>query len=178
MRPKILQLIPAFLRNFNIEQRVYSKLDEIDHTNRPAPWHQSTAQILEMIKEASPKTDEKRHNEMVEKRSKTLKIVSNGPAVHPEVAVRRPKKENELFNFFDNKPDRDYISYGYHTPNKVQPGHLTLKQFDQFLKEIYSSNDDKKMEFFCQKNNIKHEELTILVDYLKPLLKFEHKSNA
>lgn len=50
MRPKFLQLIPTFLRNFNIEQRVYSKLDEIDHSNRPAPWHQSTAHSFELIK--------------------------------------------------------------------------------------------------------------------------------
>lgn len=50
MKSRILKFIPAFLRNFNIEQRVQSKLDEIDHSNKPAPWHQSTAHAFEIIK--------------------------------------------------------------------------------------------------------------------------------
>lgn len=50
MKSRILKFIPAYLRNFNIEQRVQSKLDEIDHSNKPAPWHQSTAHFFEIIK--------------------------------------------------------------------------------------------------------------------------------
>lgn len=127
--------------------------------------------------DSSAKKNEKKQNEIVEKRARSIKILSNGPGLHPEVADKRPKKENELIHYFENQPDHDFAKYSYHSPKNVQPGYLTLREFDKFLNEINSNYDKNKLEKFCQKNKIKMEDVKTLLQYLKPLYKLEIKSN-
>lgn len=99
--------------------------------------------------------------------------MSNGPAVHSEVADKRPRKENELIQFFENKPEHEFLTYGYHVPNKIEAGHLTLKQFDELIKQINPDQDHKKIENFCQKNKLNFDDVKILLNYFKPFYKLK-----
>ncbi|CAF0813012.1 unnamed protein product [Brachionus calyciflorus] len=179
MRPKILQYIPSFLRNFNIDQRVYSKLDEIEQTCKPAPWHPSTAHQFDMINKNKPDYDDRKVNSIVAENSKSITVLTNSPAKNLDVTDKRPKKENEKKNFLNNIQDEDYDKYGFVKPVKIQPGNLTLRQFDELIKEIFSKDiraDDRIAEKFCESNNIGKMNIKILLQYIKPLYKIKSKN--
>ena len=86
---------------------------------------------------------------------------------------RRPKKEEFLE---PSKRDMDFEEYGYYHPSKVSHGHFTLRQFDEFVREMSSKNANEsndEMKKMCEKIKIEPEIAKILFHYLKPFSKFE-----
>ena len=84
----------------------------------------------------------------------------------------RPKKENEVdwFNIDRKKIDPEFEKYGYVRPEKVKPGHVTLKMFDELINE-YKANSDKSAEAIkalASKYGLNETDVHILVDRYRP----------
>jgi len=89
---------------------------------------------------------------------------------------KRPKKENENAFISEKKYDIDYDKYGYTKPDKIKPGHFTLRSFDEMVNEYkqarkvskISDNVDLIEESLSKKYEIDKATLKILVHYYKP----------
>lgn len=103
--------------------------------------------------------------------------MDNGPARNPNMPDKRPKKEKELREYLKpSRHDMDYEEYGYYHPVKVSHDHFTLRQFDEFMREMSSKNVTElndEMKNMCEKIKIDPETAKILFHYLKPFSKFE-----
>ena len=82
------------------------------------------------------------------------------------------------------KHDIDYEKYGYPKPDKIKPGHLTLRSFDELLNEFKqakseatSSNEIELIHVnLIKKFNVDREDLKLLIEYYKPFYVLDSKN--
>lgn len=111
---------------------------------------------------------------------KKVKVFSKGDenlATANKQFDKRPKKENESFyqGFGEKKLDEAYETYGYVTPEKIRPGHLTLQQFDKFINEYKKEKSTEVLDKFAASTKIDMTTLHVFLDHYKPFLKIDGK---
>jgi len=92
------------------------------------------------------------------------------------VIDKRPKKENETNFISERKYDIDYDKYGYSKPDKIKPGQITLRKFDEMIneykqaKKVSKSSDSVDLieESLSKKYEMDKATLKILIKYYKP----------
>jgi hypothetical protein len=107
--------------------------------------------------------------------SNKIKVNATGPLPSSEnpsgggQVDKRPRKENETDMYSESyKPDEDMRMYGYTTPEKVRTGHLTLRQFDELLKEYKESGGSADViQAAVKRLKLKTEDVYVLLDYYK-----------
>ena len=106
-----------------------------------------------------------------------VKVYGGGVLKHAsEIVDKRPKKENEMNFSTERNYDIDYEKYGYTKPDKIKPGHFTLRQFDEMINEfkqakrVATSPDNIELieESLSKKYNLDKSTLKILTHYYKP----------
>jgi hypothetical protein len=109
---------------------------------------------------------------------RTVKVSSQGDDPR-DPRDKRPRKENESFYApLERKIDVDFEKYGYPCPEKIRPGHLSLRQFDEFLNSYKENKSVDLINQFAAKNNVTSTNLHILLEYYKPFSKIETKKAA
>ncbi len=74
--------------------------------------------------------------------------------------------------------DPIFEKYGYVTPTKIRAGHLTLKQFDEFINEHKKTKSLDFINQFAETSKLNVTDLHILVEYYKPFLKIDKTSSS
>lgn len=74
--------------------------------------------------------------------------------------------------------DHVYEKYGYNDPEKVKPGTLTLKQFDEFINLYKKEKSVDCIKEFSKSSEINMTNLHIFLEYYKPFLKIEGKKKS
>ena len=82
---------------------------------------------------------------------------------------KRPKKENESRLNNESGVDIDFRVYGYSKPDKIQRGHLTLRQFDEFINEYRDKSTSETIKNASTKLFISEEDLQTMIQFYKPL---------
>ncbi len=93
-----------------------------------------------------------------------------------DVIDKRPRKENETNFISERKYDIDYDKYGYSKPDKIKPGQITLRKFDEMIneykqaKKVSKSSDSVDLieESLSKKYEMDKATLKILIKYYKP----------
>jgi hypothetical protein len=117
-------------------------------------------------------------NRLVIEASRKLKVHTTDPAHHGGEAAKasegvvdkRPRKERELDIYSEEfKLDLDLRMYGYLKPERVQAGRLTLRQFDELLKEQdeAKSAPGETIKAATERLNLKPEDVHNLLHYYK-----------
>lgn len=132
-----------------------------------------------MSEESAPNVNEKEVNEAMVERSKKVTVHAKGGETEKEIPDKRPKKENEMLNWYDDtrKKDIDFVNYGYMKPDKIRPGHLTLRQFDQILNDYQSNKNAQTLNNFAAANSLDVNNLNTLVQYFKPLFRIDKENS-
>lgn len=131
--------------------------------------------------ESSPNVDDKEVNKKLVERSKNIKVVGKDVSASSprEMGDKRPSKEKEMARWAGlsseaTKIDIDYQKYGYSRPDKIRPGQLTLRQFDEMINEYRAKNASMDVIDRCaQEFKIDKNELIILIEYYKPLYRVD-----
>lgn len=169
--------LPKYIKNFNVENRAAKAIEKQKYQATVSPRHPSTVEIFKKMEESFPNTDDHDLNRLVEERSKQIKVmskdISKSSPAH-EMLDKRPSKEREeawLNLEHEGKKNTDYDKYGYVRPDKIRPGHLTLRQFDELLIEIKEKRDSREqiIDRCVSKFQVDKTDLATLIDFYKPL---------
>lgn len=96
-----------------------------------------------------------------------------------EVPDKRPKKINEIVSMFgEKKYDLDWEKYGYTKPEKIRPGNITLRQFDEMINEYRANKSAETIKKLSQTYNLDTTNLHILLEYYKPLYRINKSKEA
>lgn len=82
----------------------------------------------------------------------------------------RPKKENEIdwFNIDRKQLDPEFEKYGYVRPEKIKPGHITLRMFDELINEYKANKSAEGIKALATKYGINETDVHILIERYRP----------
>lgn len=111
----------------------------------------------------------------VAERSKQVVVKGkDGNMLPKSTEDKRPSKEREEARRLgldptEKKFEVDFEKYGYARPEKIRPGHLSLRQFDEFLDEYKSNKTPEVISRRADEYKIDKAEMGKLLEYFKPL---------
>ena len=111
----------------------------------------------------------------VAERSKQVVVKSkDGNMLPKSTEDKRPSKEREEarrlgLDQTEKKFDIDFEKYGYARPEKIRSGHMSLRQFDEFLDEYKSNKTSEVISRRADEFKIDKAEIGKLLEYFKPL---------
>jgi hypothetical protein len=111
---------------------------------------------------------------MVIEASKKLKVQTTSPLhgdetkINEGVVDKRPKKEREVDIYSESyQLDEELRMYGYSKPERIQAGRLTLRQFDDLLKQYAEKSTPETITAAVQQLNVKQEDIHTMLKYYK-----------
>lgn len=120
--------------------------------------------------------NEQQQNMQMVERSKQMKIGRKDDVADEfakmqkdKISDKLPKKENESWYRNERKHDIDFEKYGYYKPEKIKPGHLTLRQLDEILNEYKLNKSSQFIEKSAENLKIDKINIELLFKYYKPL---------
>ena len=163
----------SYFRNFNLENRISKQLEKNKMVAQASPRHPSTQELFNKIEQSSPNIDEQMENKLIVEKSKDVKVYINDRIEIKNNKDKRPKKENEYFT--ETLRDPEYEKYGYVKPEKIKPGYLTLRQFDEAITRYAVSKSINEFDDLIKNNDLDKDIIPILIEYYKPFYKLNPK---
>ena len=118
-------------------------------------------------------------NQKVIDATKVVKVydVARGEKDLPEPKIDRRLKRNDS-PIDTNKIDVDYQNYGYVCPEKMKPGTITLRQFDEFINEFKEKKSIDLVNETSSKYGIISANIYVLTEFYKPFVKLQPKESS